>query len=148
MNYTRPSWNDYFMEITTLVSTRSTCIRRNVGAVIVRDKHILTTGYNGSPQSTPHCTDIGCLRDKLKIKSGERHELCRGIHAEQNAIIQAAVCSTSIKDSVLYCTHHPCSLCVKMIINAGIKKVYFHEGYPDDLAKELAAEAHLELIQI
>jgi len=144
----RPSWHNYFMEITTLVSTRSTCLRRQVGAIIVRDKRVLTTGYNGAPKTTPHCLDIGCLRESMNIPSGQRHELCRGIHAEQNAIIQAATSGTSIEGADLYATHHPCSLCVKMIINAGIKRVFFAEGYPDDLAKDLALEAHLELIQL
>lgn len=144
----RPSWQDYFMEITALVATRSTCLRRQVGAIIVRDKRVLATGYNGAPKGTPHCLDIGCLRESMKIPSGERHELCRGIHAEQNAIIQAATSGTSIEGASLYATHHPCSLCIKMIINAGIDRVFFAEGYPDDLAKSLAQEAQLELIQI
>ncbi len=134
------------MEITTLVATRSTCIRRQVGAIIVRNKKILSTGYNGAPIGTPHCLDIGCLRDKLQVPSGQRHELCRGIHAEQNGIIQAATSSTSIEGAVLYATHHPCSLCVKMIINAGITQIYYAAGYPDELAKTLAKEADLQLI--
>jgi len=146
--YQRPSWNDYFMAIAKLVATRSTCRRRQVGAVIVKDKRILTTGYNGAPKDLPHCLDIGCLREKLGIPSGERHELCRGLHAEQNAIIQAATSGVNIEGATLYSTHHPCSLCIKMILNASIKKVYYLEGYPDDLAKELAQEGHLEIIQL
>jgi dCMP deaminase len=141
----RPSWDHYFMEITRLVSTRSTCLRRKVGAVIVRDRHILATGYNGAPRGLPHCAETGCLREKYKVPAGERHELCRGIHAEQNAIIQAATFGTQIRDAVLYSTHHPCSLCIKMIINAGIHRVVYTEGYPDELSKNLAVEAGLIL---
>ena len=141
----RPSWDNYFMEITALVSNRSTCLRRKVGCLIVRDKHILATGYNGAPRGLTHCLDIGCLREKQNIPSGERHELCRGIHAEQNAIIQAATFGTSIQGAILYSTHYPCSLCIKMIINAGIEKVVYADGYPDELAKNLAKEARLVL---
>jgi dCMP deaminase len=141
----RPSWDSYFMEITRLVSTRSTCLRRRVGAVMVRDKRLLATGYNGVPKNLPHCLDIGCLRDRLNIPSGERHELCRGLHAEQNAIIQAATSGTSIEGATLYATHYPCTLCMKMILNASIERVVFLEGYPDDLAKELAVEGGLNI---
>ena len=144
----RPSWDDYFLEIANLVATRSTCLRRKVGAVIVKDKRILATGYNGAPQGLPHCLDIGCLREKLNIPRGERHELCRGIHAEQNAIIQAATSGTNIDGSILYSTHFPCSLCIKMIINSGIRKIFYIEGYPDDLAKTLGGEANLKMIQL
>ena len=143
----RPSWDHYFMEITKLVATRSTCIRRQVGAIIVKDKKILTTGYNGSPSGYDHCLDVGCLRIKLNVPSGTRHELCRAIHAEQNAIVQAATSGISIQGGTLYCTTHPCSLCIKMIANAGIKRIYYIEGYPDDLSKQLAEEGNLELIQ-
>jgi dCMP deaminase len=142
----RPSWDAYFLEITRLVSSRSTCLRRKVGALIVKDKRILTTGYNGSPRNLPHCLDVGCLREQLGIPPGERHELCRGIHAEQNAIIQAATSGISIAGATLYTTHHPCSLCIKMILNADICRVIFQEGYPDDLAKRLAEEARLEVV--
>jgi dCMP deaminase len=144
----RPSWDDYFMEITRLVATRSTCLRRKVGALIVSDKRILTTGYNGAPKDLPHCLEIGCMREKCGIPSGERHELCRGIHAEQNAIVQAATSGVNIEKGVLYVTHSPCSLCIKMIINASIRKIYYQDGYPDDLAKAMAAEGSLELIQL
>lgn len=144
----RPGWDHYFMEITRLVASRSTCIRRQVGAVIVKDKRILATGYNGAPKGLAHCTDAGCLRDQMKIPSGERHELCRGIHAEQNAIIQAATSGTNIEGSVLYSTHHPCSLCIKMILNAGIKLVFYEQGYPDELSVSLSREGGLELRQI
>jgi dCMP deaminase len=152
MNHTghsdkRPSWDSYFMEIAKLVATRSTCLRRHVGAVIVKNKRILATGYNGVPKSLPHCLDIGCLREQKGVPSGERHELCRGIHAEQNAIIQAATSGISIEGAILYCTHHPCSLCVKMILNASIRSVFYLDGYPDELALELAKEGQLHLIQ-
>jgi len=144
----RPTWDQYFMQITQLVAQRSTCIRRKVGAVIVKDKRILTTGYNGAPRNMRHCLEIGCLREKLGIPSGERHELCRGIHAEQNAIIQAATSGTNIEGAVLYCTNHPCVLCTKMIINAGIEKVFYIEGYSDKLSREMASEAKLPIIQL
>jgi dCMP deaminase len=139
----RPSWDDYFMQITRLVSSRSTCLRRRVGAVMVKDKRILATGYNGVPRGLAHCLEVGCLRDRLKIPSGERHELCRGLHAEQNAIIQAATSGTSIEGCILYTTHYPCVLCMKMILNASIREVIFAEGYPDGLAMEMAAEGGL-----
>jgi len=135
------------MSIAELVSSRSTCVRRKVGAVLVKDKRIIATGYNGPPTGLKHPEEVGCLREKLGVPSGQRHELCRGLHAEQNAIIQAALHGVSTKGSVLYCTHCPCSLCVKMLINAGIKKVVYREGYPDWLAKELAEEAGLPLIE-
>ena len=143
----RPSWETYFMDITEQVATRSTCLRRAVGAVVVKDKRMLTTGYNGAPSGTRHCKETGCLREKLNIASGERHELCRGIHAEQNAIIQAALHGVSIKDSTLYCTNLPCSICAKMIINAGVKKIIYQTGYADDLSREMLTEARVEIIQ-
>jgi len=148
MKEERPSWDNYFMEIACLVSTRSTCLRRKVGAVLVRDKRILTTGYNGAPSHLAHCSEVGCLREKLKIPSGERQEICRGLHAEQNAIIQAALSGVSIKGATLYCTHQPCITCSKMIINAEIKKVIFKGDYPDKLAREMIEEAGIELIKI
>ncbi len=144
---TRPSWETYFMDIATLVAKRSTCLRRSVGAVIVKDKRILSTGYNGAPSGLKHCLDIGCLREQLSIPSGERHELCRGIHAEQNAIIQAAFHGVSIKGATLFCTNQPCSICTKMIINAGIKKVYYRSGYADTMSREMLKEAGVELIK-
>lgn len=144
----RPAWDSYFMDITRLVATRATCTRRQVGAIIIKDKRILSTGYNGAPKGVPHCLDVGCLRQKMNIPSGERHELCRGIHAEQNAIIQAATSGANIQDGTLYSTHHPCTLCVKMLLNAGIKKVFFLEGYPDELSQTLAQEGKLEIIQL
>ena len=144
----RPSWNNYFMEITHLVSTRSTCLRRKVGAIIVKDKRILSTGYNGAPKELPHCLDVGCLREQMNIPRGERHELCRGIHAEQNAIIQAATSGTDISGAILYSTHYPCSLCIKMLLNASIVKVYYLEGYPDNLSKQFAEESGLKIKQL
>ena len=141
----RMSWTDYFMDITKLVAKRSTCIRRSVGAIIVKDKRILATGYNGAPSGTSHCGVTGCLRAKLNVPSGQRHELCRGIHAEQNAIIQAALHGVSIKDAVLYCTNQPCSICTKMIINAGITIIYYEDGYADELSLEMLHEAGVEL---
>jgi dCMP deaminase len=143
----RPSWDTYFMNITTLVAQRSTCTRRAVGAIIVKDKRILSTGYNGAPTGIRHCLEVGCLRESLQVPSGERHELCRGIHAEQNAIIQAAYHGVSVKDALLYCTNQPCAICAKMIINAGIKKIYYQSGYTDALAQEMLTEAGIDLIK-
>jgi dCMP deaminase len=144
----RPSWDEYFMDIVGLVSKRSTCLRRKVGAVLVRDKRILATGYNGPPMGVSHCSEVGCLRDKLKIPSGERHELCRGLHAEQNAIIQAALHGVTTKNATMYCTNHPCIICSKMIINSGINKIVYREGYSDQLAKEMLKEAGIEAKKI
>ncbi|SFG87042.1 dCMP deaminase [Desulfotomaculum arcticum] len=141
----RPSWDSYFMEITTVVASRSTCLRRKVGAIIVRDNRILTTGYNGAPAGLRHCLEIGCLRESQGIPSGERHELCRGLHAEQNALIQAALHGISIAGGTFYVTHQPCVLCAKMIANAGIKTIVYQGDYPDKLALEMLAEAGVEL---
>ena len=143
----RPSWDEYFLEIANIVAKRSTCLRRSVGAVIIKDKRILTTGYNGPPSGLKHCDEVGCIRDQMKIPHGERHELCRGLHAEQNAIIQASLHGVSIKDSSMYCTHQPCVICTKMIINAGIRKVVFIHGYPDDLSIKFLNEAGVEIIK-
>ena len=141
----RPSWDEYFMEMAQVAEKRSTCIRRSVGAVIVKDNRIMATGYNGVPTGIVHCGVRGCLRDQLKVPSGERHELCRGLHAEQNAIIQAAHLGQSIAGGTLYCTNQPCVICAKMIINAGIKRIVIKEGYPDKLALELLDEAGLKV---
>lgn len=144
----RPSWHEYFMKITELVSTRATCLRRKVGAIIVRDRRILTTGYNGPPENIVHCEDRGgCMRDELKIPSGQRMELSRAIHAEQNAIIQAAKMGISIQDSTLYVTTHPCFTCAKMLINAGVKEIIYKDGYPDEFAKEILKEAGVKVIK-
>ena len=133
------------MNIAELVSHRSTCLRRQVGCVIVRERRILSTGYNGAPSGLEHCSEGSCMRDKLKIPSGERQELCRGLHSEQNAIIQAAMTGVGLKDSILYCTHQPCVLCAKMLINAGINKIIFKGDYPDKLALAMLKEAKISL---
>lgn len=143
----RPSWDDYFMEITRVVASRSTCLRRQVGAIIVKDKRILSSGYNGAPSGLPHCSEVGCLREKLSVPSGERHELCRGLHAEQNAIIQGAVHGVSLAGGTVYSTTQPCVLCSKMLINAQIRKIVFQGSYPDDLSLSLLREAGIELVQ-
>jgi dCMP deaminase len=137
----RISWDEYFMQIAFLVSQRSTCMRRHVGAVIVKNKRMLATGYNGAPSGLKHCLDIGCLRQKLNIPSGQRHELCRGLHAEQNAIIQASLYGISVKESVIYITNQPCVICAKMLINAGVSEIVIAEGYPDKLAMQFLKEA-------
>lgn len=144
----RPSWDEYFLEIANVAKKRSTCLRRQVGAVIVRDKRILSTGYNGVPTGITHCNEVGCLRDKLQIPSGERHELCRGSHAEQNAIVNAANFGISLKGSTIYINTQPCILCTKMIINAGITKIVYEEGYPDELSLEMIKESGIELVKI
>ena len=143
----RPTIDEYFMNIAKVVATRSTCLRHHVGAVIVRDKRIISTGYNGSPKGLKHCLDIGCIRDQESIESGTKVEICRAIHAEQNAIIQAALHGTSTEGATLYCTHQPCIICAKMIINAGIIKVVYGEDYPDEAAIELFNEANIEVIK-
>jgi dCMP deaminase len=137
----RPSWDEYFMALAEQVGQRSTCLRRSIGAVIVKDKRILATGYNGPPSGLAHCEEVGCLREREGIPSGSRHELCRGIHAEQNAVIQAAKHGIAIDGSMIYCTHQPCVLCAKILLNAGIREIVFREPYPDALAAELLAEA-------
>jgi dCMP deaminase len=144
----RPTWEEYFMDITHLVAKRSTCLRRQVGAVLVRDKKILATGYNGAPSGLEHCLEIGCLREKLGIPSGERHELCRGLHAEQNAIIQAAYHGVGIRGATLYCTNHPCIICSKMIINAGIQTIIFEHGYADALARQMLKESKVKVQKV
>ncbi|MDD5292037.1 MAG: cytidine/deoxycytidylate deaminase family protein [Candidatus Omnitrophica bacterium] len=141
----RPSWDKYFIETARLISTRSTCLRRKVGAIIVKDRRILATGYNGTPSNVRHCDETGCLRDKLNIPSGERHELCRGLHAEQNVLLQAALYGISVKESVLYCTNQPCVICAKMLINAGIKEIVAADGYPDKMAKDFLKEAGINI---
>ncbi len=139
----RPPWDDYFMALAELVAQRSTCLRRMVGCVLVKERRVLSTGYNGAPTGLPHCSEVGCMRDE--IPPGERHELCRGLHAEQNAIIQAATFGVSIRGSTLYSTHQPCSVCAKMIVNAGIEKIVNKEGYPDGLARQILDEAGIDI---
>ncbi len=136
------------MDIADLVARRSTCLRRQVGAVAVKDKRILATGYNGAPSGIPHCLEVGCLREQEGIPSGERHELCRGIHAEQNVIIQAAYHGVPIQGGTLYCTNLPCAICSKMLINAGIKEIYYREGYADFLSEELLKAAGVPVIRL
>lgn len=143
-NIKRPSWDQYFMKLAWLVAERSTCARHHVGAVIVRDKRILTTGYNGAASGTKDCLELGCLRNEMKIPSGTRHEICRAIHAEQNAIIQAGTHGINIQGGTLYCTHSPCILCAKMIANAKIKKVFMSIEYPDESFKALFKEVGVE----
>ena len=141
----RPSYEEYFMKMAHVVATRSTCLRRKVGAILVKNKHILSTGYNGAPKGLKHCSEVGCLRKKMNVPSGQRHELCRGLHAEQNAIIQAAVFGVSIKGSTLYSTNTPCVVCVKMLINAGVKEIVYSGNYPDDLAKKMLDESKIKI---
>ncbi len=143
----RPAWDDYFMKIAHDVSERATCVKRSVGAVIVKDKRILSTGYNGSPRGFKHCTNETCIRKQMDIPSGQRHELCRGLHAEQNAIVQAAWHGVKIEGGTLYCTFQPCVICVKMIINAGLVKLVYEGGYPDALASEMLKESKLEVVK-
>ncbi len=142
---TRPSWDEYFLKITREVAQRSTCLRRQVGATLVLEKRILATGYNGAPKGMIHCTEIGCLRDKLGIPSGERQELCRGLHAEMNALLQASSQGTSVEGATLYSTNHPCVLCAKMLINCGVKRIVALSDYPDWLAKEMLQEAGVKV---
>jgi len=143
----RPTWEEYFMDITRLVAKRSTCLRRQVGAILVMEKRILATGYNGAPSGLAHCLDIGCLREREQIPSGERQELCRGLHAEQNAIIQAAFHGIRIQGATLYCTNLPCVICTKMIINAGIKEILYESGYADELSQQMLMEARIPIRQ-
>jgi len=146
---TRPAWDEYFMDMAVLTATRSTCLRRQVGAVIVRDRHIMSTGYNGAPRGIRHCDERGgCIRQKMNVPSGERHELCMAIHAEQNAIIQAATLGQSIERGAIYITHQPCAICAKMIINAGIRRIVVKEGYPDQLSVDILGEAGLKIVML
>ena len=144
-NPKRPSWDEYFLSIAHLVSKRSTCLRRKVGAVLVKEKRILATGYNGAPSGIKHCAKTGCLREKLKVPSGERHELCRGLHAEQNALLQAALHGVSAESAKIYATTQPCIICVKMLINAGIKEVVIAGRYPDKMARDFLKEAKVKV---
>jgi dCMP deaminase len=144
----RPSWDEYFLDVAGLVARRSTCLRRNVGAILVKDKRILATGYNGAPAGLKHCLDIGCLRQKLNIPSGQRHELCRALHAEQNALIQASLYGISVKGSTLYATCQPCVICAKMLINAGIKEIVIVDGYPDKMAMDFLKQAKIKVRKV
>jgi dCMP deaminase len=144
----RLTWNEYFMKLSWLVSERSTCLRHKIGAVITKDRRILTTGYNGAPTKTKDCFSLGCLRNKLNIKSGQNHEICRAIHAEQNAILQCGYHGITIKNSILYCTHSPCILCAKMIANSGIKKVFIEIEYPDKNFESIFLEAKIKFYKL
>lgn len=144
----RPDWDNYFMEIARVVAKRSTCLRRQIGAVIVKDRRILTTGYNGAPSGLTHCDETGCMRDEMGVPSGTRHEMCRALHSEMNAIIQAAQHGVSTKGATLYCTNQPCSVCARMLINAGIIKVVYVGDYPDEFAMSLLHEAGVEMTQL
>lgn len=141
----RPSWDDYFMSIAEQVATRSTCNRRQIGAVLVKGKRILATGYNGVPIGLEHCETVGCLREKLGIPSGEKHELCRGLHAEQNAVIQAARHGIAMDGATIYSTTQPCVMCSKILLNAGVVDIVYRDGYPDDLAASLIAESGISI---
>ena len=145
---TRPDWDTYFMGMAKLAARRSSCLRRAVGAVLVKDRRLLATGYNGVPSGVTHCEVVGCLRDRLNVPSGERHELCRGLHAEQNAIIQAAYHGVSIQGAHLYCTNLPCIICAKMLINAGVRRIVYIEGYSDTLTREMLDEVGMELLKL
>lgn len=142
---TRPSWDEYFMKLANEVATRTTCLRRAVGCVIVKDNRILATGYNGVPSGLRHCAETGCLREKLGVPSGQRHEICRGLHAEQNAIIQAAKYGINIDGSTIYVNTQPCIVCAKMIINSGIKEIVYQNPYDDELSRELLAESNIKM---
>ena len=141
----RPTWDEYFMEMAQVAAKRSTCLRRSVGAVIVKNKQILASGYNGTPMGLPHCEEVGCLREQLQVPSGKCHELCRGVHAEQNAITQAAYHGVSVKGATIYVTHQPCVVCTKMLINAGIERVVYANPYPDQLAQEMMAQSKMKI---
>jgi len=136
------------MDIACLVAKRSTCCRRRVGAIVVRDKRILATGYNGAPSGLPHCDEVGCLREQQGVPSGERHELCRGLHAEQNVIIQAAFHGVSIKGGTLFCTNMPCSICSKMLVNAGILDIRYQDGYADPMAQDILSAGGVRLTKV
>ena len=141
----RPDWNQYFLSIAKLVSKRSTCLRREVGAVLVKEKRILATGYNGAPSLIEHCDEAGCLREKMKILPGQRHELCRGLHAEQNALLQAALHGVSVEGAKIYTTVQPCIICAKMLINAGIREIITSGSYPDKMARDFLKKARIKV---
>lgn len=139
----RPDWNEYFMRMAELAAERSTCTRRKVGAVLVKDKRVLATGYNGAPKKIPHCEETGCLRKQLNIPSGQRHEICRGIHAEQNLIAQSAVHGVKTEGATVYCTNQPCIICAKLLINAGIKKIYYKRPYNDEFPMQILKQSNV-----
>ena len=137
----RPDWDEYFMKMAELASERATCLRRQVGAVLVKDRQILATGYNGAPRDVKHCEQTGCLRQQMNVPSGERHEICRGVHAEQNLVAQAAFHGGKTEGARVYCTNKPCVICAKLLINAGVKTILYKEGYADEFTDELLDEA-------
>ncbi len=143
----RIGWDEYFMRMAEVAKERSTCIRRQVGAILVKDNFIISTGYNGAPSGLPHASEVGCLRTTMNVPSGSNHEICRGVHAEQNAIIQAAVHGVSTDGAVVYCTNKPCSICTKMLINARISRIVYLDGYEDLLADELLKETSIEIVK-
>lgn len=143
----RPDWDQYFMEMAKLAAKRASCLRRKVGAVLVKDKKVLATGYNGAPKDIVHCDLTGCLREKLEIASGQRHEICRGVHAEQNLVAQAALHGVKTEKSTVYCTHQPCIICTKILINAGVEKIYYQNSYSDKFAEKLLQESEIELLK-
>jgi dCMP deaminase len=148
MSEERPSWDQYFLKIAEDVAERAICVKRKVGAIIVKDKHLLATGYNGAPKGFAHCTEATCIRKQMKVPSGQRHELCRGLHAEQNAIIQAAVYGVAIEGGTLYATYQPCVICAKMMINAGLERLVYTGGYPDELAADMLKESKMEVVKL
>jgi len=141
----RPDNDAYFMRMAELVASRSTCLRRQVGAVVVKEKRVLTTGYNGAPKGLKHCGEVGCVREQNHVESGTRHELCRGVHAEQNAVIQAAYFGVSIKEATIYTTNYPCVLCAKIIVNAGIREVIYKDEYIDELSRDILNESKVSV---
>ncbi len=141
----RPDFDEYCLKIVSVVAERSTCRRHHMGAIAVRDKHILTTGYSGAPAGAKDCLELGCLRDELGIQSGTRQEICRAIHAEQNVIIQAGLHGVSLEGSTVYCTHTPCVLCAKMLVNAKIARFVSFGKYNDDRFIEIFKEAGIKV---
>ncbi|MDR2945304.1 MAG: dCMP deaminase family protein [Candidatus Adiutrix sp.] len=141
----RPDWDEYFMRLAELAATRSTCLRRQVGAVLVADRRVLATGYNGAPRGLAHCRETGCLREQQNIPSGQRHEICRAIHAEQNAILQAAQYGVAVKNATMYITNQPCAICARLIINLDVLRIIHRQAYPDDFALTLMREAGFTL---
>ncbi len=144
----RPDWDEYFMKLAALVAERSTCLRHNTGAIIVKGKRVLTTGYNGAARGMKDCLELGCLRDELNIPSGTRHEICRAIHAEQNTIIQAGLYGINIDGATMFSTHTPCMICAKMIVNAGIKEVVSYQEYADEEARKFLEKSGVKLRKI
>ncbi|MCL2029620.1 MAG: cytidine/deoxycytidylate deaminase family protein [Deltaproteobacteria bacterium] len=136
----RPGWDEYFLGLAELAATRSTCLRRRVGALLVADRRVLATGYNGPPRGLAHCREAGCLREDFKVPSGQRHEICRAIHAEQNAILQAAHHGVLVRQATLYCTHQPCAICARLMLNLDITRLVLRGAYPDELALDLFRE--------